>query len=268
MIPSAKLHTKFFLSPANKPSARQSRFQHQSKAAKRTWQNRNLHWACLHTSTCPCYIWPQSQTGPKIPISIGCHHPNQPQAPEVTWPKHYFCWTLFLQEAFEPSTCVMFQTPHPSHKDQSFGTARRACLATDSQAKRSEVTGMLFGFPLSTSCFFQNNLKPGWCGSKLAMRLKRRTNYIPGSFRGATSCVDHSTDNSKMYLRVLLHNRGDPGPPWPAAKMVPIPLAESTQPHESSTSPPPALVLLSSEQLPGSLGTALLSKGRCCAISL
>lgn len=72
--------------------------------------------------------------------------------------------------------------------------------------------------------------------------------------------MDRSKDNSKMYLRVLLHNRGDPGPPWAAAKMVPIPLAQSTQPYGTSTSPPPVLALLSSEQLPGSLETALFSK--------
>lgn len=36
-------------------SERQSRFMQQNKAAKRTWQNRSLHWACLHTSACPCY---------------------------------------------------------------------------------------------------------------------------------------------------------------------------------------------------------------------
>lgn len=158
----------------------------------------------------------------------------------------------------------MFQTPHPSHKDQSFGTAGRACLATDSQAKRSEVRVMLFGFPLSISCFFQNNPKPGWCGTKIAMRLKWRKIIFLAALRGATFCVDHSKNNSKAYLGVLLH-KGDSGPPRAAAKMVPIPWVESTQPHGTATSPALMLALLSSEQLPGSLGTALFSKGRCCA---
>lgn len=40
---------------SKQPSARQSRFLQQNKAAKRTRQNRSMHWACLHPSTCLHY---------------------------------------------------------------------------------------------------------------------------------------------------------------------------------------------------------------------
>lgn len=112
MIPSAKPHIRFFLLPANKPTASQTRFPHQNQAAQKAWQNRELHFVVLSTMHLASV---KSRTVPRIPISISGYHPKQPQTCGVTWPKH-FCLTLFLREAFEHSTCIIFQTPHPSHK--------------------------------------------------------------------------------------------------------------------------------------------------------
>lgn len=94
--PSAKLPKRFLLSAANSPG-QGSPDSAANKAARRTWQDRSLHWACSHTSTRVTMLQcsgVQRHTAPKHPFpsaAIPKHHPNQPRAPEVTWPKHYYC---------------------------------------------------------------------------------------------------------------------------------------------------------------------------------
>lgn len=93
VIPSAKVPKKFLLSPANNPGQGRPDSCSKQSSKEDVAEQKPALGLFMHIYTCvnAVMLLSSNQTGPKIPIPISCHHPNQPQAPEVTWPKHYFC---------------------------------------------------------------------------------------------------------------------------------------------------------------------------------
>lgn len=173
----------------------------------------------------------------RIHISMSCHHWKQPDSWSRLAKIFFLLNTLFLQEAFEYSICVIFQTPSSSHKRSklwdSWKKSGRVCLARDRRTQRSEVKVMLFGFTLPISSFFKNNPKLNWNRKSLQYDILWRTI----SFHSLAAIEEQlfvwpAYGKQQHILTGSFHNRKDLEPSWAAAKVVTV----LSEPHISSTS--------------------------------